>query len=147
MSRPAPTASAADTKLTFLHASYRAVSALGHEQHSGLVVAGSTGRRPKRTKAQNLLLRLDEREQVVLRFAHDLRVPFDNNLSERDLRMIKLQQKISGCWRTREGAGRFLEIRSYVSGFRPQLCGIQRKPLVAALARPGQRAACGGPTG
>ncbi len=110
----------ADTKLTDLHASYRAVIALGHEQHSGLLVAGSTGRRPKRTKAQNLLLRLDEREQDVLRFAHDLRVPFDNNLSERDLRMIKLQQKISGCWRTREGAERFLKIRSYVSTARKQ---------------------------
>lgn len=79
-----------------------------------LLVAGSTGRRPKRTKAQNLLLRLDEREQDVLRFAHD------NNLSERDLRMIKLQQKISGCWRTREGAERFLKIRSYVSTARKQ---------------------------
>jgi transposase len=110
----------ADTKLTDLHASYRAVIALGHEQHPGLLVAGSTGRRPKRTKAQNLLLRLDEREQDVLRFAHDLRVPFDNNLSERDLRMIKLQQKISGCWRTREGAERFLKIRSYVSTARKQ---------------------------
>ena len=82
-----------------LHASYRAVIALGYEENPGLAVQGD-GRRPKRTKAQNLLLRLDQREREVLRFAHDFRVPFDNNLSERDLRMIKLQQKISGCWRT-----------------------------------------------
>ena len=78
------------------------------------------GRRPKRTKAQNLLLRLDQREQEVLRFAHDFRVPFDNNLSERDLRMVNLQQKISGCWRTTHGAERFLAIRSYLSTGRKQ---------------------------
>ena len=67
-------------------------------------------RRPKRTKAQNLLLRLEEREAEALRFCHDFEVPFDNNLCERDLRVVKLQQKISGCWRTREGAERFLAI-------------------------------------
>jgi len=69
---------------------------LGHEENPGLTDQRG-GRRPKRTKAQNLLLRLDEREQETLRFAHDFRVPFENSLCERDLRMVKLQQKISGC--------------------------------------------------
>jgi len=102
-----------------LHASYRTVIETGYEENPGLAHQDA-GRRPKRTKAQNLLLRLDKREQEALRFAHDFRVPFDNNLSERDLRMIKLQQKISGCWRTREGAERFLAIRSYISTARKQ---------------------------
>jgi len=105
--------------LSELHASYREVIKLGHEENPGLTDQRG-GRRPKRTKAQNLLLRLDEREQETLRFAHDFRVPFDNNLCERDLRMVKLQQKISGCWRTTQGAERFLAIRSYISTARKQ---------------------------
>ena len=99
---------------------YREILAVGYEQNPGLAAEAGSSRRPKRTKAQNLLLRLDERQAEVLRFAHDFQVPFDNNLCERDLRMVKLQQKISGCWRTREGAERFLAIRSYISTARKQ---------------------------
>ena len=67
------------------------------------------------TPARNLLSRLDSYREDVLRFAHDLRVPFDNNLVERDIRMVKLQQKISGCWRTSTGAEHFLALRAYLS--------------------------------
>ncbi|MGB0091433.1 MAG: IS66 family transposase [Solirubrobacteraceae bacterium] len=110
--------------LAELHASYREIVKLGYEENP--ILAGQhKGRQPKRTKAQNLLIRLDQREREALRFAHDFRVPFDNNLSERDLRMIKLQQKISGCWRTTQGAERFLAIRSYLSTSRKQ----GRRPL------------------
>jgi transposase len=105
--------------LAELHASYREIIKLGYEENRRLA-GHSDGRQPKRTKAQNLLIRLDQREREVLRFAHDFRVPFDNNLSERDLRMVKLQQKISGCWRTTHGAERFLAIRSYLSTARKQ---------------------------
>ena len=108
-----------EQQLSQCHASYRAVIRLGYEQNPALDF-DAAGRRPKRAKAQNLLLRLDEREQETLRFAHDFRVPFDNNLCERDLRMVKLQQKISGCWRTTTGAERFLAIRSYLSTARKQ---------------------------
>ena len=69
----------------------------------------------KQTFARNLIMRLDRDREQVLRFAHDFRVPFDNNLAERDLRMIKLQQKISGSWRTITGAEIFLALRSYLS--------------------------------
>ena len=102
-----------EQQLTELHASYREVIKMGYEANPGLE-PHTTGRRPKRTKPENLLLRLDQRETETLRFARDFRVPFDNNLCERDLRMVKLQQKISGCWRTSDGAKRFLAIRSYL---------------------------------
>jgi transposase len=117
--------------LAELHAACRDVIELGYEENPGLA-GKDDGRRPKRTKAQNLLLRLDQREDEVVRFAHDFRVPFDNNLSERDLRMIKLQQKISGCWRTRQGAERFLAIRSYLSTARKQ--GQQPLEVLSQLA-------------
>src|SRR5262249_41600720 len=64
------------------------------------------GRRPQ-TKAQNLLDRLTTSRGAVLAFLHDLRVPFDNNQAERDLRMLKVQQKITGGFRTATGAAAF----------------------------------------
>lgn len=115
----------AEALLGELHDSYRAVIAAGYEENP-VLGKQTTGRRPKRTKAQNLLLRLDQREDQALRFAHDFRVPFDNNLCERDLRMVKLQQKISGCWRTRDGARCFLTVRSYTSTARKH----GQRPLV-----------------
>lgn len=76
-----------------------------------------TGRRgaPCLGKTRALIRRLDGRRAEVLRFATDLRVPFTNNQAERDLRMAKLQMKISGCWRTTSGADTFCALRSYVS--------------------------------
>jgi transposase len=78
---------------------------------------GKRGVSPK-TKARNLLDRFIEYKEKILRFLTDLRVPFENNQAERDLRMMKLQQKISGTFRTTRGAEAFCRIRAYISTIR-----------------------------
>lgn len=89
--------------------------------------------RVKRTKARNLLERLIVYEEDVLRFMDNKIVPFTNNLSENDIRMTKVQQKISGCFRSLDGAKIFCRIRSYLSTCRKQ--GVSSNEALKILFR------------
>jgi len=86
--------------------------------------------RVKQTQAKNLLDRLERDAQAVLRFMTDFRVPFTNNGSEQDLRMVKVQQKISGTFRSETGPAAFCRIRGYFSTMAKQgyrLCMVARQ--------------------
>jgi transposase len=95
-------------------AQYRAILAKGRRRHPRLQERG------KQSKAANLLNRLQDYDLCVLAFLFDPDVPFTNNGGERDIRMEKVRQKISGCFRTLRGARVFARNRSYISTCRKQ---------------------------
>ena len=76
--------------------------------------------RPKKTVPRNLIERFRDQADDILRFLFDFKVPFDNNQSEKDLRMMKVKQKISGGFRSINGVKYFTRIRSYIMTARKQ---------------------------
>jgi hypothetical protein len=102
-------------------------------QRGGTVTRQASG---TKNTAVNLLNRLDTYRDDVLRFTADFNVPFSNNQGERDIRMVKLQQKISGSWRTKTGADHFCAIRSYVSTMKKARLRRPRRPT-RTVRRPG----------
>lgn len=84
----------------------------------------------------NLLIRLRDHRDAVLAFLHHPHVPFDNNLAERDLRMMKVKQKISGCFRTWAGAEVFAALRSYLATARKQGVSMLRAAYLAFAGTP-----------
>jgi transposase len=93
-------------------------------------------KKPKKSKALQLLLKLQKYDIETLAFMYDFNIPFDNNLAERDIRMQKLRQKISGCFRGKDGAKVFCRIRSYLSTARKN--GVKAMDAI-------KRAFCGNP--
>lgn len=103
-----------------LLAEYFSILAGGYANHSAQAPPRKSAGRKKQDPSKNLLDAFLHRAEQVLAFLDDLCVPFTNNLAERDLRMIKVQQKISGTFRSASGVSAFCTIRSYLSTMRKQ---------------------------
>lgn len=119
-----------DTLLDHISTCYDDILEEAHHEMAQLPIPPPNKRgKPKQHPAKNLYDRLYKNQAEVWCFMYDFRVPFDNNQAERDIRMIKTQQKISGTFRTRQGAQVFCRIRSYISTLKKQeqnvLIGIQ----------------------
>lgn len=102
--------------------------AQGDQAHPPATAPPGHRGRVKQSAARNLLDRLRKHPSAVMAFLEDLRVPFDNNQAERAIRLVKVQQKVSGCFRSLPGAQAFCCIRGYLSTLRQQ-----GKPLLSAL--------------
>ena len=125
---------------------YRSILEAARKETETTGVPGEQGKRgrKKQSKAKNLLDRCHKYQQEILAFMRDLTIPFTNNQAERDLRMMKLHQKISGTFRSEEGARNFCRVRGFISTVkkhgRPvlhELVGVfEGTPFVPTTAHP-----------
>lgn len=124
-------------KLVQMELQYTQVITEGIEYHTQLppLPKGARGRQKQRD-GKNLLDRLSEERDCVLRFMHNFFVPFTNNRGEQDIRMAKLKQKIGGCFRTFSGGELFCRVRSYISTARKQGWNIWDALTDAIIGRP-----------
>ena len=93
---------------------YEEIILLAHKESPPAKKTEKKRGRVKQSKERNLLQRLDIYQDAVLRSVDNSKVPFTNNKAENDIRMTKVQQKISGCFRTFKGAQIFCRVRSYL---------------------------------
>jgi len=109
------------SRIDYYEARYRRIlkAAVAELPADPIPIRATRGKK-KRHKVKNLHARLDEYQPEVLAFVYDLTLPFDNNLAERDVRMVKVKQKVSGCFRSSEGADIFCRIRGYISTAKKQ---------------------------
>jgi len=138
----------ADDRLSHYEQAYDALLKQGFQLNPPPVTSPSQRGRPKQSPPKNLLDRLEKHKPSVLAFrvpsGRDFDIPFDSNLAERDIRMVKVKQKVSGAFRTLAGAQSFCAIRSYISTVRKQggnviaalLDAIQGQPFIPIPSAP-----------
>ncbi len=126
------------TEIASLTALYRALLQRGFAYHAQLPPLPKKGTRGKQKQrpGKNLLDRLRDKEDETLLFLNDFTIPFTNNLAEQDIRMIKVKQKISGCFRSMQGAEMFCRIRGYLSTARKNGVGLLHSLHLATTTPP-----------
>lgn len=117
------------------HQVYGQVMAEGETEHPPPLRPDRAGR-VGRSKSRNLWERFEKHEAEMLRFAMDFSIPFTNNVAEQALRMMRVKQKISGCFRSRQGAEGFARIRSYMDTLRKQGLSIMEHLQKAIAHQP-----------
>jgi transposase len=134
--RRLPPRSKAEFRRRYDEAVGKAKKLYGTLQRRGVAKRRKRAESPIKAAGRKLACRLEAKREEVLLFMEDFAVPFDNNQSERDLRMLKVKQKISGCFRTERGAAEFCRLRSYVSTMKKQGHGVMEtiKSLFAGKA-------------
>lgn len=130
-----------DEQLATFIQRYRSLLDQGEAANPTVTVRAHPRGQIKQSPPRNLLDRLRRHQAAVLAFMFDFKVPFDNNQAERDLRMVKLKQKVAGCFRTKAGVTLFCTIRSYIATARKHGVSILCA-LVDAFAGSPFRPAC-----